>query len=56
LKDQLDFPGITDCIETVLNRFESEASFAKPLETIDNVLSVDGNARAYARNVVAGKI
>ena len=56
LNDQLDFPGVTDCIETVLNRFKSEASFAKPLETIDNVLNIDGKARAFAREVVAGKI
>lgn len=55
LREKLDFPGITDCIETVLNRFKSEASFAKPLETIGNVLNIDGKARRIAQEVVAGK-
>lgn len=55
LQDRLNFPGITECIETVLNRFKSEATFAKPLETLENVLYLDGKARDYAQQIVAGK-
>jgi 1-deoxy-D-xylulose-5-phosphate reductoisomerase len=55
LQNRMDFPGITECIETVLNRFKSEASFAKPLETIENVLDIDRKARDHARQIVAGK-
>lgn len=53
LQDRLDFLGITECIETVLNRFKSEASFATPLETIANVLDLDRKAREYAHQIVA---
>ena len=55
LRNKLNFADITVCIETVLNRFKSEKSFAKPLETIDNVLDIDARAREYAHQVVAGK-
>ncbi|NNC38952.1 MAG: 1-deoxy-D-xylulose-5-phosphate reductoisomerase [Acidimicrobiales bacterium] len=54
LQEKLGFPGITDCIETVLNRFKREASFAKPLETIENVIGIDQKARHVAQEIVAG--
>jgi 1-deoxy-D-xylulose-5-phosphate reductoisomerase len=54
LQDQLTFAGIPACIEAVLNRFKSEKTFAKPPETIDNVLEIDKKTRILARDVVAG--
>lgn len=55
LQEKLDFSALTKCIETVMNDFKSENSFAKPLGTINDVLDIDGRARARTQELV-GKI
>ena len=52
LQEQLSFPALTKCIETVMKCFKSEKSFAKPLQTLEDVLDIDGRARAKAREMV----
>jgi 1-deoxy-D-xylulose-5-phosphate reductoisomerase len=54
LEERITFPKITMCIETVLNRFKSEESFAKPLQSIENILDLDSRARVQAQQTVLG--
>ena len=54
LENRLTFSNITMCIETVLNRFKSEQSFAKPLESIEHILELDNHARDLAHQTVLG--
>lgn len=52
LQEKLDFTTLTKCIETVMNHFKSETGFAKPLQTIKDVLDIDERARVKAGNFV----
>ncbi|MCF6219854.1 MAG: 1-deoxy-D-xylulose-5-phosphate reductoisomerase [Robiginitomaculum sp.] len=55
LQEKLDFSALTKCIESVMNHFKSEKSFATPLGTIKDVLDIDERARIIARDRV-GKV
>ncbi|MCF6274244.1 MAG: 1-deoxy-D-xylulose-5-phosphate reductoisomerase [Robiginitomaculum sp.] len=55
LQEKLDFSALTKCIESVMNHFKSEKSFATPLRAIEDVLDIDERARIIARGRV-GKI
>ncbi len=52
LQDRLKFSALTDCIEIVMNSFKSEKSFAKPLQSIKDVLDIDERARVRTRELV----
>ncbi len=54
LQEKLDFSALTKCIETVMNSFKSETGFAKPMQTLQEVLDIDGRARVKARSLVKG--
>jgi len=54
LGSRLTFSNITMCIETVLNRFKSEQSFAKPLESIEHILDLDNRTRDLAHQIILG--
>lgn len=51
LQGNLKFLALTECIELVMNSFKSESSFAKPLQTIKDVLEIDGRVRVKAREL-----
>jgi len=53
LGDKISFLALTACIETTLNRFESEQTFAKAPSTIEEILDFDQRARNAARQWVA---
>ncbi len=53
LAGRIKFTGITDCCDNVLNVFENEPGFAKPLEAIEQVLDIDGRARETASAIIA---
>jgi len=52
LQGNLKFLALTECIELVMNSFKSETGFAKPLQTIKDVLEIDGRVRVKARELV----
>ena len=52
LQEKIPFLGIPKCIETVMNSFKSEQSFAKDLGSVDDVLDFDSRARQKARAIV----
>jgi len=52
LADRISFLALTTCIETTLNRFESEKSFAKVPNTIEEILDFDQRARELTRQWV----
>lgn len=52
LQEQLSFSALTKCIEKVMNHFKSEKSFAKPLQTIKDVLDIDARARTKTAEIV----
>ena len=52
LEEKISFLGITKCIETVMNSFKSEQSFAKAPNTIDEILDFDTRAREKTRAIV----
>lgn len=54
LTESIPYQGITRCIETVLNRFKSEASFAKPPKNLEEVRDLDKRARRVAWETVIG--
>lgn len=55
LQEKLGFSSLTKCIESVMNYFKSETSFATPLQTINDVLEIDARARIKANELVGEK-
>ncbi|PHS36375.1 MAG: 1-deoxy-D-xylulose-5-phosphate reductoisomerase [Robiginitomaculum sp.] len=55
LQGDLAFLHLTKCIETVLEHFQRENSFAKAPQTLEDVLEIDKRARIKA-NEVANKL
>ncbi|MEE9272276.1 MAG: 1-deoxy-D-xylulose-5-phosphate reductoisomerase [Robiginitomaculum sp.] len=55
LDDKITFLQIPECVETVLASFKGEQSFARPANTIEEVLDTDNRARIKARAFVEGK-
>jgi len=55
LQGDLAFLHLTKCIETVLEHFQRETSFAKAPQTLEDVLEIDKRARIKA-NEVANKL
>ena len=53
LADKISFLALTACIDSTLNRFESEQTFAKEPDTIEEILDFDQRARRVARQWVA---
>jgi 1-deoxy-D-xylulose-5-phosphate reductoisomerase len=48
LEEIIPFMSITACIESVLNTFKNESSFATPPTSIEEVLNIDSRARSLA--------
>lgn len=55
LKGKIEFSALTKCIETALCGFQHETGFAKPMQTMEDVLDIDTRARVKTTELV-GKL